>query len=106
MRGGWGATHGGRAAYRAGSGVIFDVGGDRVFLDRLDAFFGAGLGGVALAGGDNLPVRGLQMEPVLAGVVFLDLELGGHALSPSGSECGRAPPCNGYSPRVNGFLRP
>jgi hypothetical protein len=42
--------------------VVFDFGVGRVRLDRLNALLGAGLRPVTLAGGDDLAVRGLEVE--------------------------------------------
>ena len=50
------------------------VGG--VALDAVDAVQAAGLGLVALGGGDDLAVAGLQAEPVFAGLVGIHFKLG------------------------------
>jgi hypothetical protein len=43
-------------------------------LDRLDALLGVGLCLVTLTGGDDFAIRGLQVEPVFAGVILRDLK--------------------------------
>jgi hypothetical protein len=47
-----------------------------VRLDCLNALLGAGPGLVTLAGGDDLAVRGFEVEPELARVILADFELG------------------------------
>jgi hypothetical protein len=49
--------------------VVFDLGSGRVRLDRLNALLGACLRLVPLAGSDDLAVRGLEVEAVLARVI-------------------------------------
>jgi len=56
--------------------VVDDMRARGVRLDRLDSLFGTGLGLVALAGGDDLAVGRLEVEPEFAGCVLADLELG------------------------------
>jgi hypothetical protein len=51
-------------------------------LDRLNAVVGTFRGLIALAGGDDLSVGGLEVEPKLAGFVRADLELGCQGSSP------------------------
>jgi hypothetical protein len=50
----------------------------------LGCLLSTGLRLIPLAGSDDLAVRGLQVEPKLASMVFADLELGRHHIS-SGS---------------------
>ena len=56
--------------------LLDDLGVGGVPLDGVDPVQGAGLGLVALAHGDDLPVAGLEPEPGLAGLVRIDLVLG------------------------------
>jgi hypothetical protein len=74
----------GNALAGFGVGVVFDLGAGRVRLDCLNALLGTCLRLVTLAGGDDLAVRGLEVEAELARVILADLKFGGHA-SPSGS---------------------
>src|SRR5215216_1891225 len=62
-------------------GLVVDLGGRDVALDRLDALDGARLTRltlVGLAGGDHLAVGGDQVEAELAGRALLEHELGCH----------------------------
>jgi hypothetical protein len=47
------------------AGVVLHRGAGRVRLDRLNALLGIGLRLVTLAGGDDLAIRGLQVESEL-----------------------------------------
>jgi hypothetical protein len=67
---------------RLGFAVVFDLGVGRVRLDRLNAFLGTRLRLVTLAGGDDLPVGGLEVEPELTGMILADLKLGRQSCLP------------------------
>ena len=56
-------------------GFLDDLGLGSVFLYAFDSVEAARLGLVALAGGDDLAVAGLEPESVLAGLVGVDLVL-------------------------------
>ena len=60
--------------------MVFDLGAGRVRLDRLNAFLGTCLRLVPLAGGDDLAVWGLEVEPELTSVILADLEFGGNRI--------------------------
>jgi hypothetical protein len=67
------------------AGVVLHRGAGCVRLDRLNALLGIGLRLVTLAGGDDLAIRGLQVESELTGMIFAELKLGRQARSPSRS---------------------
>jgi hypothetical protein len=71
------------------------------FLDRLNTLLGVGFLLVCLAGGDDLAVGCLGVEPKLAGFVLSDLELGCRGSSPrSFPRTVKALPVGGFRKRA------
>jgi hypothetical protein len=63
-------------------GVVLDLRGSSVGLDRLDALLSGSLRLVALAAGDDLPVGCLEVEPEISGFALENLETSPPSESP------------------------
>ena len=61
---------------------VYDLRGGGTRLDRLNTLLGTRLGVIPPAGGNDLAVGGLEVEPKHAGFVLADLELGCNGSSP------------------------